>query len=80
MFSTYILKSKLRDWYYVGHAIDPEDRLGQHNAGYNRSTKPYRPFVVVYREDFETKREAFKREQQIKRYRHGEAFRKMIGV
>lgn len=78
MFSTYILKSIDKDWYYIGHTFDIMIRLKQHNGGQSKSTKFYRPFALVYEEKFNTKSEAFKREQQIKKYRHGEAFKKLI--
>ena len=78
MFYTYILKSSLKDWYYIGHTSDIDKRLKEHNNGLSKSTKPYKPFELVYFEKFETKSEAFKREQQVKRYRHGEAFKKLL--
>lgn len=34
--------------------------------------------MLVYEEKFNTKGEAFKREQQIKNYKHGEAFKKLV--
>ena len=80
MFSTYILKSIVKEWYYIGHCLDITSRLSYHNSGRVKSTKHYRPFVLVYQEQFLTKGEAFKREQQIKRYRHGDAFKKLIGI
>ena len=80
MFTTYILKSLIKDYYYIGHSENVQKRLSEHNAKRNKSTKPYAPFKITYKENFETKGEAFKREQQIKRYKHGEAFKKLIGV
>ena len=80
MYFTYILKSKIKNWYYIGHTSDVENRLKQHNKGRSQSTKFYKPFTMVYEERFNTKSEAFKREQQIKSYRHGEAFKKLIGI
>lgn len=55
-------------------------RLKYHNEGKVKSSRPYAPFALVYEEKFETKGKAFKREQQIKKYRHGEAFKKLIGI
>lgn len=78
MFYTYILKSLIKDWYYVGHTSNLEQRVNSHNLGRNRSTKPYRPFEIIYSEEFSTKGDSFKREMQIKSYRHGEAFKKLI--
>ncbi|HCB56069.1 TPA: hypothetical protein DEP26_03825 [Candidatus Uhrbacteria bacterium] len=40
----------------------------------------FRPWVMVYREDFETRTEALKRENQIKRYKRGLAFYKLIQI
>ena len=80
MYSIYIIKSLNKEWYYVGHTQNKNTRLKYHNGGRVKSTKFYAPFALVYSEEFKTKSEAFKREQQIKRYRHGEAFNKLIGV
>lgn len=79
MYKIYILKSKVKDWYYTGHTSDMNARLKRHNCGKNRSTRPYFPFEVVYAEKYETKGEAFGREMQIKRYRGGAAFNKLVG-
>ena len=78
MFITYILKSLRKDWYYIGHTSNKTSRLKYHNSGKVKSTKPYAPFVIIYSEEFATKSDAFKREQQIKNYRHGEAFKKLV--
>ncbi len=80
MYVVYILKSLKKDWYYIGYTSDKITRLKYHNGGKVRSTRPYIPFVVVYSEEFKTKSGAFKREQQIKRYRHGEAFKKLLKI
>jgi len=51
---------------YVGTSRDVRKRLDQHNAGYSKSTKPYRPFVLVHVEGFDTLAEARKREWYLK--------------
>ncbi len=80
MYYVYILKSLKINWYYVGHTSNTDNRLIQHNNGENKSTKKYIPLVLIYSEIFSTKSEAFKREQQIKSYKHGEAFKKLISA
>ena len=80
MFVVYILKSELQDRYYVGFSRSVAARLLQHNKGANKSTRPYRPWKIVYTELFPAKREAWLRERQIKSYKGGEAFRKLIGT
>ena len=37
---------------------DHSNRLLQHNAGSTKSTKGYRPWELVYKEEFETLQEA----------------------
>ncbi|MCR4328635.1 MAG: GIY-YIG nuclease family protein [Patescibacteria group bacterium] len=75
---TYILKSEVTGKYYVGSCDNLGERLKKHNAGRNKSTKQGIPWKVVYSETFPTKQEAYKREFQIKRYKGGTAFKKLI--
>ncbi len=49
-FYVYILQSKVKDRYYVGYYADIETRLYKHNSGSTQSTKPYRPWKLVYSE------------------------------
>ncbi|MFH1759075.1 MAG: GIY-YIG nuclease family protein [Patescibacteria group bacterium] len=78
MYSVYILKSLHHNRYYVGHTENIVKRLIQHNNGKVRSTKGYRPWRLVYQENFSTKQLAYRRELLIKSYKHGEAFKKLI--
>ena len=41
-------------------------RLDQHNKGYNRTTKPYRPFKSVYLKEFDSRLEARQHEKYLK--------------
>ncbi|MFA7420819.1 MAG: GIY-YIG nuclease family protein [Melioribacteraceae bacterium] len=77
-FTVYILKSLSRERYYVGHSADTVKRMSEHNSGKVKSTKAFVPWKIVYTENFESKSEAFKREMQIKRYKSGDAFKKLI--
>ena len=63
----YILYSISRDPYYVGSTSDLEERLNRHNAGATTSTKSGRPWKVVYSEEFLTRSDSLKRENEIKR-------------
>lgn len=78
MFNVYILKSVKFHRYYVGHCESLDVRIKRHNDGQVKSTKAYKPWVLVYSETFFSKQEAFKRERQIKSYKSGEAFKKLI--
>ncbi len=80
MFHTYIIKSLRTGKYYVGSCRDLTQRLKEHNQGKTKSTKSDRPWNEIYSEHFQTKQEAYKREQQIKSYKGGNAFKKIIMV
>ena len=63
---TYILYSEKLDRYYIGSTSDVDTRLIRHNAGGTKSTKSGRPWVLVYKEVFNTRAEAYNRELYIK--------------
>lgn len=53
---------------YCGWTNNLEKRVKAHNAGTGaRYTKPRRPVVLVYYEEFQTKEEAMRREASIKK-------------
>ncbi|MCF7920970.1 MAG: GIY-YIG nuclease family protein [Candidatus Cloacimonetes bacterium] len=64
---TYILYSESTDRFYIGSCSDIELRLQRHNDGWSRSTKHGRPWTIVYYEEYRTKSEALKRENEIKK-------------
>ena len=78
MYYVYILKSLKDNKYYIGSTSNVERRLAFHNAGWQRSTKHRAPFVLVYKECCINRSAAEKREKQIKSYKGGEAFRKLL--
>ncbi|MBU6414977.1 GIY-YIG nuclease family protein, partial [Patescibacteria group bacterium] len=69
MFCTYILQSEKNKSFYIGSSENLHKRLIQHNKGLVKSTKRFIPWVVAYFEQFETLREARKRERQIKSWK-----------
>ena len=66
MYFVYILCSEKVKRYYIGVSQDLVVRLKAHNAGGTRSTKPYRPWRVVYVEPYQSKKDAYKREYFLK--------------
>ena len=74
----YIIHSRKTGIYYTGYTQDVEDRLKYHNSGKTKSLWKHRPLEIVLVEEYNTKAEAIQRERQIKRYKSGEAFRKLI--
>ncbi|MEO9483248.1 MAG: GIY-YIG nuclease family protein [Ekhidna sp.] len=66
VFFVYAIKSTSRNYIYVDLTNNLERRLSEHNEGRNRTTKPYRPFVLIHLEKFETRMEARNREKYLK--------------
>ena len=62
----YILKSQKVKRFYIGCTTNLKVRLKEHNAGITKSTKPFRPWEIVYFEMFMDKNEAFRREWHLK--------------
>jgi putative endonuclease len=78
MYYVYILKSEIKQRFYIGYTNNLKKRLLYHNGGKVRSTKAYRPWKIIYTEQFDDRHNAFAREKQIKSYKGGEAFKKLI--
>ncbi|MBI5403425.1 MAG: GIY-YIG nuclease family protein [Ignavibacteriae bacterium] len=75
---TYIIKSKIKDRYYIGSCEDLTIRLNRHNSGGSISTKAYIPWEIVYYEEYTSKSEALKREFALKRIKNKDILRKII--
>lgn len=80
MFSVYILKSIQNNRYYIGCTNNVSRRIEEHNSGYGKYTKRYAPWKLVYEEIFSEQGKAYAREKEIKSYKGGNAFKKLIGV
>ena len=78
MYFTYIIYSKSTGKYYVGYTHNLKLRLDRHNSGWSRSTKAGIPWKLVHSEEFETKSEALKRENDIKRKKSRKYIEEMI--
>ncbi len=66
MFFVYALKSEVKNYIYVGMTDNVERRFSQHNLGYERTTKPYKPFTLIFTESYSTREDARKREKYLK--------------
>ena len=63
----YILKSEKVDRFYIGSTKDIDKRIYEHNSSRARWTKRYQPWSLVYKEEFEIRGEAVKRERELKK-------------
>jgi len=67
MFYVYIIYSKQVDRYYVGQTDDLEDRLHSHLSGISSYTSISKDWKLVYSEEYKTREDAIRRENEIKR-------------
>ena len=66
MYFVYAIKSRNKNYIYVGLTNNPERRITQHNTGKEKTTKSYAPFERILLEHFETRNEARLREKYLK--------------
>jgi len=66
MYYVYVLLSGKDNNFYIGFTENVEQRLDEHNAGKNRSTKLRRPFTLIYCEGHTSKSDALRREGYFK--------------
>jgi len=78
MYFVYILKSLKDSGYYIGQTEDLDARVKKHNNGLVKSTKSRTPFILIKKESFNTRGEARKRENYLKKLKGGNEFRKII--
>jgi len=66
MYYLYIVKSEKFGKLYTGITDDLGKRLAKYNSGSVRSTKAFRPYRIIYNEEYSSKTEARKRELFLK--------------
>lgn len=79
MYTTYVLYSERYNKIYIGYTSSLEERMQAHNTfareGY---TVKFRPWTVIYTEYYESKKDAMKREKELKTSRGREFIRNLI--
>jgi putative endonuclease len=63
---TYVLKSLVDGRLYKGMCSDLARRLNEHNSGKQKSTKAFKPWILVYSEKHNSRKDARKREIFLK--------------
>lgn len=71
-FYNYVIQSTKNNHLYIGFATDLKNRFKKHNKGLIKSTKPYRPWKLIYyeaclNEDDATRREGYLKTSQGQR-------------
>ena len=68
MFYVYVLKGLVKNRYYIGYTNDINSRLRKHNNGDVRSTRKFRPWMLLGFEVYEKRNEARWREYELKNH------------
>ena len=66
MVYVYVIQSLSDETWYTGMAINPVNRLREHNGGKNRFTKGHRPWKIIFTERHSDWSSARKREKYLK--------------
>jgi putative endonuclease len=77
-FYVYVLRSIDFERNYIGFTKDINIRLKQHNSGKTKSTKPYKPWKLLFFETYSSKNEAIKREKFLKTGKGREYIKKYL--
>jgi len=67
MFYNYILQSLKNNNLYIGYTNNLQKRLKEHNQGLSKSTKPYRPWKLIYYEACLNEADSKRREKYLKK-------------
>jgi len=78
MFYTYILRNNTNKRFYIGTTKNLQRRIKQHNRSKRRSVAHFGKYELILYEKFDTLKEARRREKQIKSYKGGNAFKKLL--
>ncbi|WP_186754093.1 GIY-YIG nuclease family protein [Echinicola salinicaeni] len=66
----YILFSNSANKFYIGHTESSiEERVKKHNSNHKGFTGKFNDWKIVYQEQFNNKKEALRREREIKNWK-----------
>ena len=78
-YTFYILFSNSRNRFYIGYTGDNiAERIRRHNSNHKGFTGGIGDWELVYSEKYESKIEAFTREQQVKKWKSRVRIEKLI--
>ncbi len=78
MYWVYILRSDSADRYYVGQTDNLENRINAHRSGRGKYTRIASDWHVIFRKEYETRTQAQKVENFIKRQKSRVFIEKII--
>ena len=78
MYYIYILFSQSANKYYVGQTDNIDKRLSEHNSFHKGFTSQANDWILKYFEEFSSRKDALKREKQIKAWKNRKLIEKLI--
>ncbi len=78
MYTVYIIYSERIDKYYIGFSSNVQERLRKHNRNSKGFSSSDRPWIIVYLDVFDNKKDAMAREKQLKRWKNRERLERLI--
>jgi putative endonuclease len=66
MYQVYAISSLIKPYIYVGMTNNLSRRISEHNLGYERTTRNFRPFILIYTKPFNSRLEARMEEKRLK--------------
>jgi len=66
MYFVYVLKNEQTERIYIGMSADVERRLTEHNNGNVRSTRAYRPWILLFKKEVGERKLARQEEKRLK--------------
>ena len=79
MFTVYVLYSNFFDKIYIGYTSDLSNRLLSHNELATKGwTIKYKPWELIYQEEFSDKSSAMRREKELKSHKGRDFIRKLL--
>lgn len=79
MYTVYVLHSERYNKVYIGMTSNLEQRLQSHNVLSNKGwTRKFRPWKPVYKEEYEMKSKAMRREKELKSSRGRKIIKELL--
>lgn len=74
----YILRSQIKETYYIGSSDNPGRRHFFHNNDSKGYTRRFRPWDLVFTKEFDTKEQALAAERKVKSWKSKKMIRLLI--
>jgi len=78
VYYVYAIQSNVKHWVYIGLTKDVNNRVERHNSGRERTTKSYRPFQLIFVQEYSDRKSARDAEKYLKIRNNKESLLELI--